>query len=120
MSLRDRVDQLFEVVKGGDIVGAIERFYDDDVRMQENQNPPTVGKAANIEREKQFVASVKEWKSFTVDAVAVEGDENDGTAFVEYGFEFVNTEDQPVTYQQVAVQRWKGGKIASERFYYGT
>jgi hypothetical protein len=36
--------------------------------MQENANPPAVGQAANVEREKQFMSGVKEWKGFTVTA----------------------------------------------------
>lgn len=36
--------------------------------MQDNANPPTMGLAANIEREKQFAGGVKEWKGFEAKA----------------------------------------------------
>ena len=45
-------------------------FYAEDAVMQDNANKPTVGRAANIEREKQFMNSVKEWKGFTVTGMA--------------------------------------------------
>lgn len=120
MSLRQHVENLIEHIKGGKIIEAVETFYDDNVAMQENRNPPTKGKAANIEREKQFLAQVKEWKSTEIQNVAVEGTPEDGAAFIEYAFDFVNTDNKPVRYEQVSVQRWKDGKIVSERFYYDT
>lgn len=116
MALRQNVESLIASMQGGDILGAFDRWYADGVEMQENTSPATVGKAANRVREEQFLASVKEWKSLDIHAVAV--DEASGVAFIEYGFSFVNHDGQLVNYAQSAVQRWKDGKIASERFYY--
>ena len=89
-------------------------FYAPDVRMQENANAPTVGLAANIERERQFLAGVKEWKRFTVLAKAA----NDDVTFVENRIEFIATSGAAVRMQQVSVARWRDGKIVEERFYY--
>ena len=91
-------------------------FYADDIQMQENNNPPTAGLPANIEREKQFVASVKEWKTLNVEAVAV--DAKRSRSIVQSNFSFVNQQDQLVQYDQVAVQQWRDGKIVHEKFYY--
>lgn len=118
MSLRAHVDNLVEHIKSGRILEAMDAFYADDASMQENANPPVVGKTANIEREKQFLAQVKEWKSTEVASIGTDGTADDGVALIEYAFDFVNTDDQPVRYEQVSVQRWKHGRIASERFYY--
>ena len=100
---------------------AFERFYADDVVIQENTSPPVVGKDANREREKQFLASVKEWKGLSITALGVSPEGNDsgtGVSFLEYDFDFINQDDEPVRYEQVAVQTWENGKIVSERFYY--
>ena len=51
MSTRERVLDLIEYVKAGRIVDAIQEFYADDVIMQENRRPATVGKPANLARE---------------------------------------------------------------------
>lgn len=118
MSLSDTVHDLIDHMKSGKILEAFDRYYADDVLMQENAGEPTVGKAANRAREEQFLASVKEWKSLNVSAVATRGTPDDGVAFIEYDFDFINTQDQPVRYEQVAVQTWKNGRIAKERFYY--
>lgn len=109
-----RVNDLISYIQQGRVIDAMHEFYDADVSMQENANPATVGLAPNIEREKKFLAQVKTWKGFTVTGLVVDGD----TAFIENVIEFVNTGGQDVRLEQVAVQRWKGGKIVQERFYY--
>jgi len=120
MSLHDRVNALIDHLKNGTILEAVEELYNDNVSMQENSSPPTVGKAANLEREKQFLAGVKEWRGLRVTGVGVSPDAtgDSGTSFIEYNFDFLNTENQPVHYEQVAVQRWENGRITHERFYH--
>lgn len=110
----DRVRQLQSYITQGKILEAMREFYAPDVAMQENANPPTTGLEANIEREKQFLSQVKEWKGYTVKSLAVEGD----TSFVENAIDFIATDGSPVHTEQVAIQRWKDGKIVHERFYY--
>lgn len=121
MSITDHVNDLIESMKAGDILGAFEKHYADDVVMQENNDEPTKGKDANRKREEAFVAGVKDFKSLWIDNVAIDmsADGRSGTAFIEYGFNFISTDDQDVTYQQAARQTWKDGKIVSERFYHG-
>lgn len=116
-SISERVEQLKQYINEGKILEAMDEFYSDDVVMQENSETPTSGLAANIEREKQFLSIVKQWNWTKWHATAVNDEEN--VSFVEYGFEFVNNEGETVVYEQAAVQRWKGGKIVSERFYHG-
>ena len=114
--LRQRLNDLFGYIRQGKIVEAIQEFYDKNAAMQENTNPPTVGQAANIEREKQFMSGVKEWKGFAVTANGV----GDDVTFYESTVDFIATSGQPVHMEQVAVARWKNGKIVHERFYYDT
>ena len=84
--------------------------------MQDNANAPTNGLAANIEREKQFLNGVKEWKGFNVTATAV----GDKVTFYEGTLEFIATSGQSVHMEQVSDAKWKNGKIVHERFYYDT
>ena len=118
-SVQDRVAGLIEHIQTGKIIEAMTEFYSENTSMQENANPPTVGLAANIEREKQFLGQVKEFHGYGVSSVGVEGgDGGTGTALIESWMEFTNTSDQKVRLESVAVQKWEGGKIAHERFYY--
>jgi len=116
INLQQRLNDLFGYIRQGKIVEAFIEFYDKDVKMQENANPPTVGQAANIEREKQFMSGVKEWKGFNVTASAV----GDNVTFYECNLDFIATSGQPVHMEQVVVAKWKNGKIVYERFYYDT
>ena len=69
MSIRDNAQAIIDHMQQGKALEAFETFYHDDCVMQENANEPTVGKDANREREKAFLANVKEWKGFEVAAV---------------------------------------------------
>ena len=113
-NVRERVNGLVEYIQTGRILEAMTEFYAPDVQMQENANPPAVGLAANIEREKQFLANVKEWKGFAVKALAAEGD----VSLMESTIDFVAQNGADVHIEQVSVARWKDGKIVHERFYY--
>jgi len=115
-NLQQRLNDLFGYIRQGKIIEAMNEFYDKDTVMQENAHPPTKGLAANIEREKQFMSGVKEWKGFTVTASGV----GDNVTFYESTSDFVTTGGVPVHVEQVAVGKWKDGKIVHERFYYDT
>ncbi len=111
-----RLNDLLDHIRQGKILAAMNEFYDPNTKMQENRNPPTVGLAANIEREKQFMSQVKEWKGFTVTATGVGPD----VSFYECSLDFVATNGQPVHMEQVVVAKWKNNKIVHERYYYDT
>lgn len=115
-NLQQRLNDLFGYIRQGKIIEAMNEFYDKDTVMQDNANPPTKGLVANIEREKQFMSGVKEWKGFTVTASGV----GDNVTFYESTSDFVTTGDVPAHLEQVAVTKWKNGKIVHERFYYDT
>jgi ketosteroid isomerase-like protein len=117
-SVQSRVTELQKWIAQGKVVEAMSEFYAPDAAMQENSKPPTVGLSANIEREKQFLPMVKEWKGYTVKSIAV--DEPTGVATVENVIEFISVQGAPVRMEQVSVQRWRDGKIVHERFYYDT
>lgn len=115
-NLQDRLSGLLGHIGQGKIIEAMNEFYDKDTVMQDNANPPTKGLAANIEREKQFLSGVKEWKGFSVKASAA----GDNVTFYESTMDFIATNGQPVHMEQVAVAKWNNGKIVHERFYYDT
>ncbi len=116
--IADRVYELVSYVRQGRIMDAMTAFYADDTVMQENNNPPTVGLAANLERERAFVASIRRWNAFAADAVAV--DEARRKTLVQYRYELETTDGQTLRFDQVAVQTWRDGKIVHEKFYYDT
>lgn len=115
-TLQERLRDLLGYIRQGKIIEAMNEFYDKDTVMQDNANTPAKGLAANIEREKQFMSGVKEWKGFDVTASAA----GDNATFYECTMDFIATNGQPVHMEQVSVAKWRNGKIVHERFYYDT
>lgn len=113
--VRERAEDLQRHIAEGRILEAFDEFYAKDVVMQENDESPIRGFAANREREQQFLDSVAEWKRFEVERIAVDGD----TAFVESAMAFRTKDGTDVAQSQVSRTRWRDGKIVDERFYHG-
>jgi ketosteroid isomerase-like protein len=106
--------QLNEDVLSGKAMEAFEKYYADDVVMQENSEEPRRGKEANRKAEEEFFASVEKWNGGACTASAVNGD----VTFSEWEYDITFKGGQRVKMNQVAVRRWKNGKIVNERFYY--
>ncbi len=114
MSLKEKIKDLNQMILSGKMMDAFEKYYHNDVTMQENNETPTVGKDANREREIQSMGMIEEFHGAEVKNVAV----GDDVTMVEW--------EMDVTYKgaprnlmcQVAVQKWKDGQIINERFYY--
>ena len=70
--------------------------------------------AADLEREKAFLASVAEWRNYEVIAAAA----NDYITFTETVMEFVTNDGSEVRMEQVTRARWQDGRIVDERFYH--
>ena len=112
--IRRQITDLIALVQQGRIVDAIERFYDDDVTMQENLSPATVGKHANLAREAGFQGWVANWQRVQAPAVLVDGDR----AVIHWDLEYTSTDGHRWRFDQLAIQRWKNGRIVEERFVY--
>ena len=114
MTTQELDHALNQQVLAGDIMGAFEKYYAEDVVMQENSAEPIPGKAANRERELQFVNSIAEFHGASVLASAVNGD----TSFSEWEMDVTFQGGFRVKMAQVAVRKWKDGQVVRERFYY--
>ena len=114
ITLQDRLEDLFSYIREGRVIDAINEFYAEYAVKQENSLPPTVGREANLEREKQFLNTVKEWKGFEVTAKSVGED----VTFYETVMDWVTTDGTPVHVEQVVVAKWRDGKIIKERYYH--
>jgi ketosteroid isomerase-like protein len=115
MSIKPKVLDLIALVESGRMLDAIETYYADDVAMQENVSPPTVGFDANFARETAFYGSLREAK-FTLVSVVVEGNH----AALNWIFDYTTADGQRYRMDEIAVQTWRDGKIVHERYIYDT
>ena len=103
------------LVLQGKSMEVFEKYYGEDVVMQENEMPATLGKAANRERELEFFAKMVEFRQAEVKSVAYGED----VIISEWFLDYTHADWGKVTHDQVSVQRWQDGKVVHERFYYG-
>jgi ketosteroid isomerase-like protein len=120
MNIKEKVEEMNRMIQSGQNMEAFEKYYHEDVVMQENNQLPTAGKDANREREKkaqeQMMASIEQFHGAELKAVAI----GDNTTMVEWSFDMTYKGGHRSKMEQVAVQRWKDGQIIHERFYYPT
>ncbi|HKK11801.1 MAG TPA: SnoaL-like domain-containing protein [Flavobacteriaceae bacterium] len=113
-NLLEKITDLNDLVLQGKAKEAFEKYYDEDVIMQENESEPTVGKTANRKREEEFFNNITEFR--TAKPIKVTFGEN--TTMVVWHYDYTHKEWGVRNYSQVSVQEWKNGKITKEKFYY--
>jgi len=114
-ALLEKIYELNGLVLQGKALEAFEKYYHDDVIMQENENAPTVGKQANLDREKDFYSSLLEFRSAKPLKITV----GENTSMVQWQFDYTHKDWGVRNYTQVSVQDWQDGKIIKEQFFYG-
>jgi ketosteroid isomerase-like protein len=107
-------NELNQMILTGKALEAFELFYADDVVMQENNDEPRVGKEANRKAEQEFFSSLEAWNDGRIEGSAINGDLSFSQWYMDVtfknGFRYKAT--------QIAVRKWKDGKIVHERFFY--
>ena len=114
-TLLEKVGDLNDMLLQGQQIEALEKFYDPDVEVQENDQEPVRGKEKAIQARKAFLEGVKEINSVKPLKVAV----GEGTTMVEWQVSYQLSEGVQQEFTQVAVQEWKDGQIVKEKFYFG-
>lgn len=115
-TLKERIEDLNNMILGGDILGAFDKYYGEEIVQQDNDTEPRTGFKACRAFEESFVANLTEFRGAKVRNVMVS--EDAGVAAIEWDFDYTHKEWGVRTYTQVAIQRWKDGKIVSEKFVY--
>jgi hypothetical protein len=113
-NLMEKITDLNNLVLQGKIMDAFEKYYHDEVTMQENDHEPTVGKANNRRKELDFLAKVTQFRGATPLKVTV----GPNATMVEWHYDYTHAEWGERNYRQVSVQEWKDGQIIREKFYY--
>jgi predicted SnoaL-like aldol condensation-catalyzing enzyme len=113
MPSRARLDEFIAVVESGDHAGAIERYYTEDASMQENANPPRVGRDGLVAHERGVLARMTHVYSKAISSAA----EGDNVA-IHWIFEMTDKSGKLHRFDEVALQQWRGDRIFRERFFY--
>lgn len=116
MPSRERVAALVQAVEERRELDAIRAFYAEEAQTQENQRPPTVGRAALLEKEAQFLATIVTMHAAYAVSYVVDGDR----VAINWVFEWTNTSGQRFRMDEIAYQLWEGDRIVREQYYYDT
>ena len=114
MPSRERVMALIAMVEQGKYVEAIEEFYTEDATMQENGEPPRGGRQRLVEGERKVLAAHKEARTLPGSSFVLDGDQ----VVIRWTFVFTRLDGRSFRMEELALQRWRGDRIAEERFFY--
>lgn len=93
---------------------AIENFYTEDASMQENQNPPRLGRDFLVANERKVLERVSSVKSACIRPVFISGD----LVVIRWHFTFIYKDGTRAAIEELAYQRWAGDFIREEQFFY--
>lgn len=108
------LESFIALVESNDHVAAIERFYTEDASMQENLDPPRKGRDVLAAGEAAFLKRWAKVESHCVRPAFRSGDH----VVIRWNFTFTAPDGSRFARDELAYQRWAGGKIVEERFYY--
>ena len=114
MPTRERVDAFIARVVSGAHAEAIEEFYHEDATIQENLTPPRGPRDALVAGERAMLARHKGVVTHPPRAVLVDGDR----VVLHWVFEFTRKDDTIMRIEELALQMWRGDRIATEQFFY--
>jgi len=114
MVSRTRVEELVQYTMDNRLIEALEKFYHDDAVMQENCEPPRVGLATSIERQRAAQAMTAQIHEVKAVSILVDGD----LSAIEWHAEWTAVTGDRIRIEEMSLQHWKGDRIIRERFFY--
>ncbi len=113
----ERAADIYTMMSQGQMLGAFDKYYHDDVVVQEATGEVREGKAVNRTFEEQWLASIQEFHGGG--AKAITSNEEEKVTMVEAWVDVTFKDGNRVKMEEVAVQHWDDdGLIVRERFYY--
>lgn len=103
-----------DAVEGGDFVAAIRRYYHADASIQENNEPPRVGRDLLVNHEQQFLDAMASVAGRRLAAPLIEGDQ----VAIRWRFDMQTRDGKSMVLDEVAFQTWRGEQIIEEKFFY--
>jgi len=116
MSYREKITDLYNTMAQGKMLEAFDKYYGENVIMEEVGEDQKVGKALNRAREEQFMAAIEDFHGMGIDAITA--DEGAGITMVEGWMDASIKGMGRIMMKQVAVQKWEGDFIVHEKFYH--
>jgi ketosteroid isomerase-like protein len=111
---RRRVEDFIRMVVSGAHVRAIEDFYWEDASMRENTKPPRRGRELLVAHEAAALQRVARMHTHPVETFLLDGDR----VVIHWTFDITDAQGVTRRMEELSLQRWRGERIAEERFFY--
>jgi hypothetical protein len=111
---RARVEAFTAMVLSGRHDQAILDFYHPHASMRENQDPPREGRERLVGEERATMGRFAAIGAELLEPPLIDGDR----VAIRWRFTFTPSEGQPLSMEELALQRWEGDRVAEERFFY--
>lgn len=83
-----KLEDLNQLVLQGKTLEAFEKYYHDEVVMQENQAAPTIGKQANRKREEEFFSKISDFRGAQVKGLGA----GENISFVQWHYDYTHND----------------------------
>jgi ketosteroid isomerase-like protein len=111
---RETVEQLIRYTVEGRAEAALLAFYAEDVIIQENNQPPRIGRAASLARNADAAQWTQAVHEISVPRVLIDGN----LVVIEWHAEWTLSNGERVRIEELALQSWEGDRVVFERFFY--
>ncbi len=112
-TLKVLIEDFDRMVLAGDILGAVDRYFADEVITQEGNAAPVRGKATNRANLEAFLSSLRAFNGATLHSYGVGED----VTLSEYTFDLVAEDGTSLIWNEVIRRRWANGQVIDERYY---
>jgi putative lipase involved disintegration of autophagic bodies len=116
MTYLEKAKDIYNLIGQGKLMDAFEKYYAENVVMQELGEEPRLGKEANRKYELDFLESVKEFHASGV--ISMASNEEQKVVFIENWLDISFKYNIRMKIEQVCVQNWEGDQIVKEVFYH--
>src|SRR3990167_8604006 len=113
-NLQNDVNDMNSMIQKGDIMGAFEKYYMEDVVIHENGSPPIKGKNENRKRGIKFLWEIEEIYGAEIKSVAL----GKNLSMTEWAIDVKTKDGSKKVIYRVNVQIWKDEKIIDEKLYF--
>ena len=112
MKVKDQVQKMNSLMEKGAKAESFDEFYDENAVRQENDDPPM----KREEAKEQMTKMMENIKSASYKVISSLAGENISMTQWEIAFKMKN--GKKFILNEVAVQKWRNGKIIHERYYH--
>ena len=106
-------EKINDLLQQGFAMEAFEKYYSEDVTMQENETEPRIGKDLNRRQCQGFIDNFPDLQLKVLSTAYGEK-----VSMQEVLFDYTNESGKKILYSEIAVRKWEDGRVIKEKFYY--